>query len=104
MAEPMKIRATLRGAFTEIKVLMQHVMETGQRHNEMGEVVPAHFIQTVTVTHRGRTVLRAEWGPAVSKHPFLACTFRGGARGDTVQIQWVDNRGEQRTDETTIQG
>ncbi|MBM3224619.1 MAG: thiosulfate oxidation carrier complex protein SoxZ [Candidatus Tectomicrobia bacterium] len=103
MANPMKIRATLRGAVTDVKVLMQHVMETGQRRDELGEVVPAHFIQTVTVSYSGATVLSAEWGPAISRHPFLSCTFRGGARGETVQIQWIDNQGAQSTDETIIQ-
>jgi sulfur-oxidizing protein SoxZ len=102
MPHSMKIRATLQGEVVEVKVLMQHVMETGQRRDELGDVVPAHFIQTVTVLYRGKTILAAEWGPAVSKHPFLSCKFRGGTQGETVHIIWVDNQGEQRTDAVTI--
>jgi sulfur-oxidizing protein SoxZ len=102
MADPMKIRASLVGDSTEVKVLMSHEMETGQRKDAQGAIIPAWFIQTVTVTHVGKTVLAAQWGPAVSKNPFLSFRFKGGAKGDKVTIAWVDNRGDKRTDEATI--
>jgi len=102
MADPMKIRATLQGDTTEVKVLMSHEMETGQRKDSQGKIIPAWHIQTVTATHNGKIVLSAQWGPAVSKNPFLAFKFKGGAKGDKVQVTWVDNKGEKRTDEATI--
>jgi len=102
MAEPMKIRASLVGDGTEVRVLMSHEMETGQRKDAQGRLVPAWFIQSVTVTHAGRTVLTAQFGPAVAKNPFLAFRFKGGARGDKVAISWVDSRGDKRSDEATI--
>ena len=102
MAEPMKIRANATGDGTEVKVLMSHEMETGQRKDAQGRTIPAWFIQSLTVTHNGRTVLAAQCGTAVSKNPFLAFRFKGGAKGDKLQVAWVDNRGEQRTDEATI--
>ncbi len=102
MAEPMKIRATAAGDSTEVKVLMSHEMETGQRKDAQGQLVPAWFIQSVTATHNGRTVLSAQWGTAIAKNPFLAFKFKGGAKGDKIQIAWTDNRGDKRTDETTI--
>jgi sulfur-oxidizing protein SoxZ len=102
MADPMKIRASVQGDAVEVKVLMSHEMETGQRKDASGAIVPAHFITTVTATCNGKTVLTAHWGPAVSKNPYLAFRFQGGARGDKVTITWTDNRGERRTDEGTI--
>ena len=102
MADPMKIRATAAGDATEVKVLMNHEMETGQRKDAQGKTVPAWFIQNVTATWNGRTVLSAQWGPAISKNPFLSFKFKGGAKGDKVQVTWVDNKGETRTDEATI--
>ena len=102
MADPMKIRATVAGDATEVKVLMNHEMETGQRKDAQGKTVPAWFIQNVTATWNGRTVLSAQWGPAISKNPFLSFKFKGGAKGDKVQVTWVDNKGETRTDEATI--
>ncbi len=102
MADPMKIRAAMAGDKVEVKVLMSHEMETGQRKDAKGAVVPAWFIQNVTAQHNGKTVLSAEWGPAVSKNPFLAFRFSGGKPGDKVTITWTDNHGDTRTDEATI--
>ena len=102
MPDPMKIRAAMVGDKVEVKVLMSHEMETGQRKDAKGAVIPAWFIQNGTATHNGRTVLSAEWGPAVSKNPFLSFRFSGGKPGDKVVITWVDNRGEKRSDEATV--
>ena len=94
--------ALVVGDATEVKVLMSHEMETGQRKDAAGKTVPAWFIQNVTATYNGKTVLSAQWGPAISKNPFLSFKFKGGAKGDKIQITWTDNRGEKRTDEATI--
>ena len=102
MADPMKIRANIVGDSTEVKVLMNHEMETGQRKDAQGAVIPAWFIQSVTVTYGAKTVLAAQWGPAVSKNPFLSFKFKGGAKGEKVTITWADNKGDKRTDEATI--
>lgn len=102
MTNPMKIRATLQGDVADVKVLMNHEMETGQRKDSAGNTVPAHFIQSVTATCNGRTVLSAQWGPAVSKNPFVSFKFKGAAKGDKVQVTWMDNKGDTRTDEAAI--
>jgi sulfur-oxidizing protein SoxZ len=102
MADPMKIRASAVGDSTEVKVLMSHEMETGQRKDAQGQTIPAWFIQSVVVTWNGRTVLSAQWGTAVAKNPFLSFKFKGGAKGDKIAITWTDNRGDKRTDEALI--
>jgi sulfur-oxidizing protein SoxZ len=102
MADPMKIRASAVGDSTEVKVLMSHEMETGQRKDAQGQTIPAWFIQNVVVTWNGKTVLSAQWGTAVSKNPFLSFKFKGGAKGDKIAITWTDNRGDKRTDEAVI--
>ena len=102
MTDPMKIRANVQGDKVVVRALMSHEMETGQRKDSNGKLVPAWFIQEVTAAHNGKQVLKAEWGPAVSKNPFLQFSFKGGKPGDKVQITWIDNKGEKRTDEVTI--
>ena len=104
MADPMRIRATARDGMVEVKVLMSHEMETGQRKSSSGAPIPAHFIQHVTAACNGKTVLSAQWGPAISKNPYLSFKFKGGAPGQKVQVTWTDNKGESRTDETAITG
>lgn len=102
MADPMRIRANMVDGKVEVKVLMAHEMETGQRKDAKGATIPAWFIQSVTATHNGKTVLDAQWGPAVSKNPFLSFRFSGGKPGEKVTVTWTDNKGEKRTDEATI--
>jgi sulfur-oxidizing protein SoxZ len=102
MANPMKIRARADGDLVEVRVLMSHAMETGQRKNQAGEPIPAHFIQTVTITCQERTVLSAQWGPAVSANPYVSFKFRGGQKGDKIRVAWVDNKGDSRSDEVAV--
>ena len=102
MADPMRIRAQAQGSSAVVRVLMSHEMETGQRKDSAGKTIPAWFIQEVSATHNGKTVLNAEWGPAVSKNPFLQFTVKGAKAGDKITVNWVDNRGEKRSDEATV--
>lgn len=102
MAKPMKVRARSVDGVTGVRILMRHDMESGQRKNSDGETIPAHYIQNVTVRHGSRVVLFAQWGPAVSKNPYLAFKFDGGTPGDSIEVTWVDNKGDSRTDETAI--
>ncbi len=102
MADPMRIRAQQKGDTTEVRVLMAHIMETGQRKDSAGNTVPAHHIQTVTATWNGKPVLSANFGPAVSQNPVMNFTFKGGAKGDKVIVTWTDNKGDKRTDEAII--
>ncbi|MBM3362294.1 MAG: thiosulfate oxidation carrier complex protein SoxZ [Betaproteobacteria bacterium] len=98
----MRIRAQASGGKATVRVLMSHEMETGQRRDAAGKLVPAWFIQDVTASLNGKPVMTAEWGPAVSKNPFLQFTIKGAKAGDKVSITWKDNKGETRTDEATV--
>ena len=102
MADPMRIRAQLKGDVTEVRVLMAHVMETGQRKDSAGKIVPAFHIQDVTATWNGKPVLSAQFGPAVSQNPVMNFSFKGGAKGDKVVVSWTDTKGDKRTDEAVI--
>lgn len=102
MARPMRIRATDQDGVIDVKILMSHIMETGQRTDGDGNTIPAHFIQEVTATCNGKEVLRAEWGPAVSRDPFLAFKFEGAKAGDELEVTWLDNKGDTRTDTVEI--
>jgi len=102
MADPMRIRAQASGDKTTVRVLMSHEMETGQRKDSAGKTIPAWFIQEVTATHNGKPVLAAQWGPAISKNPFLQFAIKGAKAGDKVVLTWVDNKGDKRTDEATV--
>jgi len=102
MADLMKIRATFKGEVAEVKVLMIHPMETGRRKDDSGETIPAHFIQMLTATLNGKTILEAQWGTGISKNPYLTFRLKGAKVGDKVAVSWVDNKGDMDSIETVV--
>jgi sulfur-oxidizing protein SoxZ len=101
MADPMKIRATLQGDVADVRVLMAHPMETGQR-KQGGKAVPLHFIQSISAQLNGTTVFSADISQAISRNPVFAFKVKGAKAGDKITVTWKDNKGETRTDETTV--
>ena len=101
MGDPMKIRAKLEGDVADVRVLMAHPMETGQR-KQGGKAVPLHFIQSITATLNGKPVFSADISQAISRNPVFAFKVKGAKAGDKIVITWKDNKGETRTDETTV--
>ena len=103
MAEPMKIRATMAGDVADVKVLMNHPMETGQRKDaKTGKLVPAHFIQEVVATLNGKPVMTANMGGAVSKNPYLGFKVKGAKAGDKINVSWTDNTGDKNSAEAVV--
>ncbi|MBM3374514.1 MAG: thiosulfate oxidation carrier complex protein SoxZ [Betaproteobacteria bacterium] len=98
----MRIRARMAGDVADVRVLMAHEMETGTRKGSDGKIVPAWFIQEVVGSHNGKPVMTAQWGPAISKNPYLQFKIKGAKAGDKVTVTWKDNKGESRTDEAAI--
>jgi sulfur-oxidizing protein SoxZ len=102
MADPMRIRAQMAGDKATVRVLMSHEMETGQRRDAAGALVPAWFIQEVSASHNGKVVMQAQWGPSIAKNPFLQFSVKGAKAGDKITVNWLDNKGDKRTDEATV--
>jgi sulfur-oxidizing protein SoxZ len=96
MAGPMKMRATLAGGNTDVRVLMSHPMTTAQSNQ------PLHFIQNVTVKVNGRTAIEAQISQAVSRNPVFSFRLKGGAKGDKIEVSWLDNKGETNKTEAAV--
>jgi sulfur-oxidizing protein SoxZ len=101
-AGPMKMRATLGQGFTDVRVLMNHPMETGQRKDSDGKLVPTHFIQNLTVKVNGKLVVDAQISQAVSRNPVFSFRLKGGAKGDKIEVAWADNKGESNSTEIAV--
>ena len=103
MAEGMKMRAALQGDVADVKVLMSHPMESGQRKDaKTDKVVPAHFINAVVVTLNGKEVIDSQWGSAISKNPFLGFKVKGVKAGDKFAVNAVDNLGNKFDGEVAV--
>jgi len=102
MADAIKIRAQVQGEITDIRILMQHPMETGQRKDEKGETVPANFIQTFSVLHNGKQLIDGQLNTSISKNPLFAFKARGIKAGDKLTVAWNDSAGDKRQDEISV--
>ena len=100
--DAIRIRARLMAGQALVSALVNHPMESGRRLDPQGQPVPAHYIETVQVRHNDRTILRADWGPWVARHPILRLQVPGARSGDTIELSWQDNRGDQRTQRTRL--
>ena len=92
-SKSIKMKAKASNGETTVKALIKHPMETGRRKDkETGELIPAHYIREVTCSYQGEPVLTTEWGPTISKNPFVSFKFTGGAAGEVVELTWKDNK------------
>ena len=74
--------------------LIKHPMETGNRLGSDGNKVPIHYIKYVKFSVNGDHVGTLNLGPGVSKDPYLSLDIADVKAGDTLVLQWEDNRGE----------
>ena len=102
-SKSIKLKAKAENGETTVKALIKHPMETGRRKDKAsGELIPAHYIKEVTCSYQGEPVLTTEWGPTISKNPFLSFTFTGGAPGEEIELSWEDNKGDSESFSATI--
>ena len=79
----------------QVKMLIKHPMETGQRKDrKTGKAIPAHYVEVVTCHWQDKEMIRAHWGPAISKNPYLSFKLNGPQAGDTLTLRWSDNMGK----------
>jgi len=89
----MKMRARLVGEVTEVKLIIVHPMTTGRSKNAAGEIIPAHFMQTITATLHDKVVLEAHCSTAISKNPYFTFYVTGAKLGEQIMVKWQDNMG-----------
>ncbi len=102
MADAIKIRAQVQGEITDIRILMQHPMETWQRKDEKGDAVPVNFIQTFSLLHNGKLLIDGQLNTSISKNPLFAFKARGIKAGDKLTVAWNDSAGDKRQDEISV--
>ena len=104
MASGIRIRISIKDELTTVQAILKHPMDTGNsRDPETGNMIPAFFIETVTIHHGDKEIMTCDWSRAVSKNPYLSFTFTGAKTGDTVRISWQDSNGDTESKEVVIQ-
>ena len=81
-----------RGEAIEIRIAIQHPMETGFRFDLMGRAVPKNVINSLVARYNGAEIFRAELGSGVAANPFLQFYTIAEASGE-IEFSWVDDSG-----------
>ncbi len=81
------------GEVIEVKTLISHEMETGQRKDSSGKTVPRRIIKKFVATFNGKEVLSSDWHPAVAANPYHAFFVKVPESG-TFEFSWFDDNGE----------
>lgn len=89
------------GDVIEVKTLVSHVMETGQRKDKDGKTIPRNIINSFVATFGGKTVFEAKLQPGTSSNPFIAFFVRVPEAGELV-LTWVDDGGVKITETVPI--
>ena len=82
-----------RGELVEIRIAIQHPMETGFRMDNNGKVIPKNTVSNLLCRYNGVDVFRAEMGSGIAANPYLQFYIVAQDSGD-VEFSWVDDRGE----------
>jgi sulfur-oxidizing protein SoxZ len=90
------------GEVITIKTLISHTMESGQRKDKDGNVIPRRIINKFTCEFNGQTVFACDLDPAISANPYFEFTAKVPASG-RFKFTWVDDDGSVYTDEQTIE-
>lgn len=86
-------KTAAKGEIIEIKTLISHKMESGQRKDsKTGELIPRQIINKFVCTFNGEEVFTSDWHPAVSANPYMAFNFRAEESG-TFVFEWTDDDG-----------
>jgi sulfur-oxidizing protein SoxZ len=90
----LQVPATVkRGEAFEVRVLVQHPMETGFRRGLDGQSIPVNIVDRMTCSYGGREVFSAELGTGISANPYIVFYTVAQASGEIV-VEWSDDRGE----------
>ena len=94
-------QAAKRGEVIEIRIAIQHPMETGFRFDLMGQAVPKNVINSLRVRYNGAEVFRAELGSGIAANPYLQFYTVAEASGEFA-FEWVDDAGERGSETATL--
>lgn len=89
------------GEVVEVKTLISHEMESGQRKDAAGNIIPRRIIKEFKAAFNGQTIMRADWYPAVSANPYQSFFVRVPETG-TFTFTWTDDDGSVYTAEQKV--
>lgn len=90
-----------RGEIIEIKTLISHEMESGQRKDSKGQIIPRRIINKFSASFNGKPVFSADWHPAISANPYQSFFFKATESGEFT-FAWKDDDGSEYTSKNKL--
>jgi len=91
---PKKVK---KGEVFQVKTLVSHKMETGQRKDKKtGNKIPRMIINNFVCKYNGKEVFSSDWHPAVSANPYLAFYVKAEESGK-LDMTWTEDNGKTTT-------
>lgn len=88
-----RVPATAKaGEVIEIKTLISHEMESGQRRGGDGKPIPRDIIKGFRASFAGKEFFRADWHPSVSANPYQSFFFKATTPG-AFEFVWTEDNG-----------
>ena len=81
-----------KGDVVEVKTLVTHPMESGQRKDAEGKIIPRKILNKFVCAYNGKEVFRAELWPAISANPYISFFLVAGESGN-LKFTWTDDDG-----------
>ncbi len=94
-------REAKRGQVIEIRIAIQHAMETGYRYDQAGKPIPKNVINSLVCRYNGAEIFRAEMGSGIAANPYLQFYTTAEASGE-IEFSWVDDAGERGSERASI--
>jgi len=87
-------RGVAAGGVLEVRLLVQHGMETGHRQDDVGKFIPRNIIRNLRCLYNGVQVFDADLSSGISANPYFQFFLRATVSGELV-VNWVDDDGVQ---------
>src|SRR5881397_726684 len=95
-------RQAKRGELVEIRVLIQHPMETGFRHDDVGRLIKRNVINAFSCRYNGVEVFRADLSSGIAANPYVQFYTVADKSGE-LEFTWIDDEGKQGSERQSIQ-
>jgi sulfur-oxidizing protein SoxZ len=89
------------GEIIEVRAIIQHAMETGNRKDAAGQTVPRNIIHSFTARFAGQVFFQGDFGPGVSSNPTMVIPLKVTGPG-ALELTWVDDQGVSTVETVTL--
>ena len=90
-----------RGEIIEVRIIIQHPMETGFRHDDVGRLIKRNVINVFSCRYNGAEVFRADLSPGIAANPYLQFYTVAEASGE-LEFNWVDDEGTEGSERQSV--